>query len=529
MTTYKRCLKQGIMLFTLPLLLCSCSQSADTAFHSEPSPEHLSFGYWDIDLMQNSQKPDGLTAYLGEKFNFTASAQSFNWSNYKQQYHVLAVTDELPDVFTTVLLSSNNAEDNALFNKLVDNDSIQMLPDDLSEYPYLESLIHSFQSLCHDDGHYYAVPHPLFDESVLSTSDSAMLVRRDWMENLGITDPQTPEEFIEMTAAFALKDPDRNGVDDTIGYNVNSLSALGKWVMLGIAPECNTYSWVEDTDGIYRPSWCTSAFRNVVSFYRKLFTSGGLDPVFYAKNSAAVLDDFCSGRLGALEYKSSASSLQEIESLWNERNGLSFAECVDVLPIFPAPDGHRYSNSSGSFWSETYISARVTEKQLVIILRLLDYLLSPEGTALCRYGIEGTDYVISSDGTMKSLITENDTSQKENLMKKYPSWKLWSNIGVQGWSRKDFENTDESRFLYGEDSVLLSQKALDFCEKNTVPLVRPYDFISIPKEESSFNSDAFQNFIQCILGTEDPLVMWDKSLDSLYDQGLEEYILRQNP
>lgn len=531
----KRLPRKALLIGLLLLLLISVPAVAyfrafpetDSDPPEKAVPE-ISFSYWDIDQMQNSKKTDGLTRYLENRFGFRASARSFNWSNYRQQYQILTVTDELPDVFTTVLLSSSDTQDSALLRRMIDQDSIQPLPDDLSDYPYLEALIQKFPELCQADGHYYAIPHPFFDESILSTSDSAMLVRRDWMDALGIDDPQTPEEFLEMTAAFANKDPDGNGKDDTIGYTVNTLSALGKWVMLGIAPECNAYSWVKDTDGVYRPSWCTDAFRDVVVFYRKLYESGGLDPKFYAKNSAAVSDDFCSGRLGAFEYKSSASSIQEIESLWNERNDLPFSECVDVLPIFPAPDGTRHSNSSSSFWSETYLSSQLTGEELDIVLDLLNYLLSPEGDTLCSYGLEGVDYEYDESRFPVSLDPDAGC-QKELLMKKYPSWKLWANIGAPTWSRHDFEDTAESRFLYGENSVRLAQKALEFCENDTVPLERPYDFLRLPKEDASFNSQAFQSFIECILGTEDPLKMWDAALNRLYDQGLKNYIMRQNP
>ena len=81
-----------------------------------------------------------------------------------------------------------------------------------------------------------------------------MLVRRDWMDNLGISDPESFQDFADMTIAFAKNDPDGNGIDDTLGYNVNSINALGKWVILGIAPECNVYSWTEN-NGFYVSSW----------------------------------------------------------------------------------------------------------------------------------------------------------------------------------------------------------------------------------------------------------------------------------
>lgn len=488
----------------------------------------ISFGYWDIDNMQNAAVSDSITQSLEEKFEFHASAQSFNWSTYKQQYQILAATGDLPDVFTTVMLSSNDADDTALFNQMVENNAIRPLPDDLSDYPNLERLISKYDHLRHTDGHFYAIPHPQFTENILSSSDAALLVRRDWMDALGIADPQNIEDFIDMVSAFASQDPDGNGIDDTVGYNVNTLAALGKWVMLGIAPECNVYSWIQTSDQIYCPAWMTEDFRNVVKVYRTLYDTGGLDPDFYAKNPSAVVDDFVSGRLGALEYKSSAPALVELKDLWDSKNELPFSECVDVLPIFPAPDGIRYSNSSNTFWSETYISASVTEEKMEIILRLLDYLLSDEGMALYNQGIEGTDYTVSEDGTPVSLITETDSSHIMALMKKYPSVKLWSNIANRGWDASYFEDTTMTRFLYGKDCIKLVKKSLDYCRNHTVQVQRPYAFLTFPKETSSYGSSAFQAFIQCIIGEDDPLTMWDNSLNNLCNQGLESYVERQN-
>lgn len=523
-------------LIGITALLCLCTVLVIGYAHSKQSagdkkenkiPE-ISFGYWDIDQMQNSAESDGITQYLEEKFGFLANAQSFNWSNYKQQYQILSSTGELPDVFTTVLLSSNNSENTAMFKQMVADKMIQALPKDLSAYPNLEKLLSQFPELRQKDGCFYTIPHPTFTETILSSSDAAMIVRRDWMNNLGIDDPQNIQEFIQMTSAFASMDPDGNGKDDTIGYNVNNLAALGKWVMLGIAPKCNVYSWLEKPDGTFCPAWNTDEFRDVVAIYRQLYECGGLDPDFYVKNPSSVLDDFTSGRLGALEYKSSAPALAELKEEWDAKNTSSFSECVDVLPIFPASDGIRYSNSSNSYWSETYINASVTEEELHIILKLLDYLLSDEGISLCSQGIEGVDYRLSSDESPVSLITDADSSHVTALQKKYHSIELWSNIVYRGWDSSYFSDTPYMNFLYGKDCMYLVEKSLKFCNENTVQVSRPYSFLTFPKENASFDSTAFQSFIRCIIGTEPPLKMWDATLDKLRIQGLDEYIHVQN-
>lgn len=506
------------------LTLVGCHESSSKT----PSPVTISFGYWDVDSLQNTSASDGITEFLEHKFNFTANVLSFNWKNYKHQYQILSVTDSLPDVFTNVLLSSSDANDTAVFNQMITDNLIRPLPADLSDYPYLEALLSNYEYLKNEDGLYYAIPHAVFRNQILSSSDAALLVRKDWMQNLNISAPQNLEEFISMTTAFAKCDPDGNGIHDTLGYNVNSLTALGKWVILGIAPDCNVYSWIQDTDGVYRPSWMTDKFKNVVSAYRNLYISGGLDPDFFAKNESAVVDDFVSGRLGALEYKSSPFALSELEDLWNQKNSVPFDECVDVLPIFPAPDGNRYSNSSNTFWAETYISSKVNDEEFSIILSLLNYLLSEEGTDLYNLGIENTDYKYIHDEKPISLLNIENTSYINALRNKYPSLELWSNLSIWGWGYDSFEETPENIFLYGKSCLDLAQKALNDCKKNTIQVTRPYDFLIYPKEQSNFSSEAFNAFIQCIIGENDPLVMWEDALEKLRSQGLDKYVERQN-
>ena len=66
-------------------------------------------------------------------------------------------------------------------------------------------------------------------------------------------------------------------------------------------------------DGRFVPSWATESFKDVVAAYRRLYETGGLDPEFYSKAPNTVMEDFASGRLGALEYKSFSVLLNGIE------------------------------------------------------------------------------------------------------------------------------------------------------------------------------------------------------------------------
>lgn len=493
--------------------------------------EHLniSVGYWNIEDMAKATEPDAMTQYIENLFNITLEPVSVTWSNYKERYQILSATGSLPDVFATVTLSSNDNNDSATFSDFINTGAIRALPEDLTDYPLLNEILDSVSYTRYTDGKYYAIPRVSFLDPILGATDAAMLVRRDWMDNLGISDPESFQDFMDMTVAFAKDDPDGNGIDDTIGYNVNNLNALGKWLILGIAPECNVYSWTEE-NGTYVPSWTTDAFKQVVEDYRLLYENGGLDPDFYTKAPSAVMDDFAAGRLGALEYKSSPSALMELKDRWDSMNDKAFEDCVDVLPIFPAPDGIRYSNSSSSFWSESYISSNVDDAKMERILALFEFLLSDEGQDFCHYGLEGIDYEKDENGNYTCLLDTEDESLATALVKKYPSAVLFVGIATWGGSWRDFEVNEMNTLRYGEFPTALASKSANYSKDHTTQITRPYAFMSYPKEptEEFSTSNAFEQFVNCIIGDEDAVEMWEEVLTRMRNDGLDEYIQRQN-
>lgn len=523
--------------FITALSLSGCGPSSETPKRPEwmadkDFSEHMeiSIGYWNIEEIAARTQPDAVQKYIEDLLNITIKPVSVTWTNYKEYYQMLDATDNLPDVFTTLTISSNDSNDSAVFEDYVTSGSIRSLPEDLSGYPNLNGLFKDLEYTRRQDGKYYAIPRVNYRDEILGSTDAAMVVRRDWMDNLSIDDPSNLEEFIEMTAAFANDDPDGNGIDDTIGYNVNNLVAIGKWVMLGLAPECNTYTWVETDGGTYVPCWTTEDFKKVVAAYRQMYECGSLDPDFYTKTPNAVMEDFARGRLGALEYKSAAGSLLDLEALWNLYNDKPFDECVDILHIFPAPDGNCYSNSSFISWSESFISSGVDDKKLERILCLFEYLLSEEGVRLTKYGIEGEDYKFDSEGNYTCLVDTQGRSLLKFLEDKYPSTYLFANLASINGNWSDFEESETNFIRYGKHCVVLANKDVTWNQENTIQLERPYKFLLFPKETSDTFSTtgAFNNFVKCIIGEEDAVKMWEDVLDSYKEQGLDEYIRRQN-
>ena len=529
----------GLIIVLLTAVVCilfsHSIKNGEESGEAEPSnyrsKEEISIAYWNIESLVKESAPDGILQFIQNRFNIKITPVSVTWSNYKERYRTLSLADSLPDVFSTVTLSSGDPSDSATYSSMIENGRIRALPDDLSEWPGVKTVVNSVPAAQWTDGHYYLIPRRSFSNPVIGMSDAAMLVRKDWMENLGLQNPESFDDFKNMAVAFSRDDPDGNGIDDTIGYNINSINALGKWVILGIRPELNTFSWIE-YDGQYTPTWACPEFTEMAVDFQELYREGALDPEFYTKNPGSVLEDFASGRLGLLEYKYSPAALRQLEDLWKKYNTTSFYDCVGVLPIFPTEGGIRYSNASNNIWSESYISSSVSDEKLERILDLYEYLLSDEGQQLINYGIEGTDYEVQADGSIQILVPISEShGLRSVLLEKYPSLQLFSSLAQ--WEDQNWNSDKQECFYelkYGKNNLSMAKDALLWCQKNTTQIKRPLSFLNAPKEEtSSFSSSsAQQNFISCILGEEPAGKSWESYISTLKKAGLDAYIEKQN-
>ena len=532
----------ALLLVLLPSCISGPEEQASSQAPSSSYTEHMeiSVAYWNIrEMASRNDRPDAIQQLIEDRFNISLELTDVSWFDYEDRYNVMAATNSLPDVFATNMTNGAGASLASSLKSLVNKKAIRALPEDLSNYPEVQEVLQMVQgNVTQLYGKNYTIPRTSFEDQLLSSSDAGLLVRKDWMETLGISDPQSLEEFQRMLVAFVKEDPDGNGRSDTIGLNVNNRQAMGKWVILGIAPECNVYSWVE-RNGEFIPCFVTPEFEPVVSVYRELYSSGALDPDFHLKKTDDAVLDFVQGKLGALEYKSSPSALSEIVTQWKMYQQKPFEECVKLLHIFPAPDGKRYSNSSSPAWSESAFSSKVDDEKMGRILSIYEFLLSEEGWRLTRLGIEGQDYTSSSqemsDGNIqisgfRSLLGNTGDGFSQALREKYPSLELFSSLASWGGNKNDFAYNDVNVQRYGESVMELSNEELSWNRENTIQIERPFWFYSLLQDGNSSFSTArmLDDLTRVIIGDGDPVEEWRKIVQGYYAEGLQTYINEKN-
>ncbi|WP_069814031.1 ABC transporter substrate-binding protein [Streptomyces sp. TP-A0874] len=134
------------------------------------------------------------------------------------------------------------------------------------------------------DGKHYGVP---FSRQAFVT-----LIRKDWREKVGLPLPKTWEDLTELAHAFATRDPDGNGKDDTYGMVVPGSTDRGY-----LAWWASSYVWqgggdfIEQAgDGKYRPAVDSPGTRKAVEWIKEQFcTKGNVQPGALTATTANAL------------------------------------------------------------------------------------------------------------------------------------------------------------------------------------------------------------------------------------------------
>lgn len=153
------------------------------------------------------------------------------------------------------------------------------------------------------DGELKALP-------MMSTSAGAhvpvLWLRTDWMEKLGLSDPQNYAQLRAVMEAFVSQDPDGNGVDDTYGivftkspWSTN-FHMDGFFNIFGAHPKSEF--WVQDPEnpdqvvyGAFQPE-----VKAALAELRGLYAEGLLHPEFAIFDEAAAREVYASGKCGVL-------------------------------------------------------------------------------------------------------------------------------------------------------------------------------------------------------------------------------------
>lgn len=346
-----------------------------------------------------AEKPVTYTWMLGDHPNHPFDASKLIWKefakrtnvtiefigvpeqSFDEKYSVIIGSRNLPDLMRTKMVNAKRFGVEGAFlplEKLIDQHTKvlkKLLTPDIRK------------DLRAADGKIYNIP--TLQEDRLSVG---WVVRGDWLKKLGLKEPETLDEYYKMLVAFRDKDPDGNGVKDTIPLtHRNGVSGLFQTLSLvfGSRYENPQECWnLEKGKLVYTPT--TPQFKEMLQWLNKLYKEDLLDKEFASQSTNGWQDKLTNSKSGAfLDWMSRSDQFNAAN-----RASKSAVPGYDMIVIVPpkGPHGDRLIRTVPLCRWDQSVALSSKIKDPVTILKWLDYRYSSEGILLNTYGIEGVTF-----------------------------------------------------------------------------------------------------------------------------------------
>lgn len=241
---------------------------------------------------------------------------------------------------------------------------------------------------------------------------AGVTIRKDWLDNVGLSMPTTIDELYEVLKAFKEKDPDKNGQDDTFGMIVTNyldgpLNNVAIWMG---AP--NQWGVNEET-GELEPMFATQEFIDALDFYKKCYAEGLINQDMATYSSDDWNEQFLQSKAGVIiDVADRARRLAQ-----NMQEAVPEA-VVDVFGYVKRDASAENRTLPTTGYDGYYVFPKqsvASEDDLDFVLGVMDKCNEQEALNLMNYGIEGTHYTLDENGYVVKTQDESLLKQVNDL------------------------------------------------------------------------------------------------------------------
>ncbi|MGE5550992.1 MAG: extracellular solute-binding protein [Bacteroidota bacterium] len=428
-----------------------------------------------------------------------------------EAFNLMVASGELPDIIEFYWRHIPGGPTEAIKNGIILrlNDAIKKwapnLRSFLRRHPEVDKMIKT------DDGDYFCFPFLRGTGTGPLLSTAGLIIRQDWLNELGLAIPTTIDEWYAVLKAFKEK----KGATAPLTIQMGDLRQDFSNAFNFFAPAIGSGLYVEG--GKVKYGWIDPNMKNFYSTMNKWYREGLLDPNFATLSSKTIDANILSGKSGATHGSGGSGIGRWLPALWQKEPKADMAGC----PWPAAKKGEKTAKFGyiQAIWPGEGGNAAISTKckNLEAAVRLLDYNYSPEGHLLMNFGLEGISYnMVKGYPTYTEAIMKAPAITQE--MSRY----------MRGHTNGPF--VQDSRYLE-QYYALPQQKQAQAAWMKTEALKYQIPPVSLSKEESSeaarimseidtLNNEMFMKFI---MGTE-PIENFDKYVAQVKKLGIDRVI-----
>jgi putative aldouronate transport system substrate-binding protein len=405
-------------------------------------------------------------------------------SAYNDKVNVSIASNDLPQVLMiqdTKSSSIINAQRSGMFWEI--GPYLKDYPN-LSKYNGNETVLNNISV----DGKVYG----LYRARALARQ--GVVIRQDWLENLGLEQPKTIDDLYNVIKAFTLNDPAKTGNKDTFGLveaedSSNGASAVGLTGFQTIAAFFGAPNQWEIQDGKAVPQFMTPENMEAMKFYKRLYDEKLINQDFPATKTSKQQEQFFQGKAGVI-----FTTLDFLITGGNELKKANPDAKLDIISRIEGPEGERVFATTGYNGMFVFPKATVkTEEELKKLLGFFDKIVDEEMMYTWTWGIEGSHHAKDSSGE-PSITDQTAYSNEVSPLKQLPSYDgalmIWKGKGEADNKFRQMMQDNESIIVSNPVEPLISQTAVEKgTELNKIITDARIKFIIGTLDEDGFNKE----------------------------------------
>lgn len=294
----------------------------------------------------------------------------------KDQFNLMVASGEMPDIFDGKSVPTyypggiTKAAEDGIILKLNDLQK-KYAPDLLKVYDKYKGVDAYVKN---SDGDYLAVPCIRGEQQYTCTS--GMIMRKDWLDKLGLKAPKTISQWHDTLSAFKNK---LGATAPLLDMNVNVLTGA-----YGIA----TGYFMEDGKVLFGPA--DPRYKDFLTEMAKWYKEGLIDPEIATNNSKTKDAKACSNKSGAFQGSGGSAIGRYEQQMTNVDPNYKLMGVQS--PTLKDGETSRFFNCEVSVASHVTCSISAKCKNPDVAMAFLNYGFTKEGYVLYNFGVEGKTF-----------------------------------------------------------------------------------------------------------------------------------------
>lgn len=292
---------------------------------------------------------------INERFNVDYKPEIIPQGDYIEKSSAIVASGSMPDL---VGFPGTDTR----FYQWAEDGAFLPLDDYLAHYETLGNIPDYIYNSFKVDGKIYGIPR--YSQPYPVTP----VIRKDWLDKLGLEVPTNYKELEEVAIAFTKDDPDGNGKADTygvaIGENINPNFNMGTY--------WDFNAWYHQNDnGDYIPGVISEGRKELIQFFANIYKEGAMTKDFAVLDWASTNTEFYSGKAGIFVGGVSGMSEAYFEGLLAANPEAKLV----AIPPFEAPDKSKGFTMGSGYSGILALNAKLAEDEGKIYraLEMIDF------------------------------------------------------------------------------------------------------------------------------------------------------------